>query len=253
MLKLFRQNIKIVIWAIVLSFAAWGIGTLTFSKENASPYVGSVGGEKISHKEFLTTLRFYELMTRAQVNQEASEQEKEKQKKVGAKDDPEAQQKSAKVEPLPYEQLRSLAWQELVINREAEKEHIRVSDEEVRQEVVRLFSLDGRFDQAQYRSWIQNNFRGQARDFEETVRKSLMSQKMRERILKDVPEDQRNQRWLEWFLSVFRRVEVKDYEEEAERRKKAQESQKETRQTGTPAEPAGDQTPEQTQTLKPDN
>ena len=248
MLKFFRQNIKLVIWAIVLSFAAWGVGTLTFSKENSSPYIGSVGGEKISHKEFLMTFRFYELLTRAQTAQETAEKEKEKGEK---KEGQETQKESAKAEPLPYDQLRSLTWQEIVINREAARENIRVSDEEVRDEVFRLFSVEGSFNQGYYQAWVQNNFRGRARDFEETVRKYLVSQKIRNRILKDVPEDQRQKRWTEWLISVFTRVQVKDYEEEAERRRKAQDLVKQTRETGILNQVPTDKTTKQAEAIKP--
>ena len=48
MLKLFRKNIKVIIWVIVLAFVAWGAGTLTISKGSDSLYVGAIGNEKIS-------------------------------------------------------------------------------------------------------------------------------------------------------------------------------------------------------------
>ncbi len=193
MLKFYRKNIKTIIWLIVLSFVAWGVGTISISREEASPYIGSVGGEKISHKEFLTTLRFYELLTRVQ--------EKEIEPK----------EKKSTSEPPSFEALRSQAWQAIVLSREAARQGIRASDEEVRAEVQRLFSSEaGGFDREFYQRWITANFRGEARDFEETVRKHLHTGKLQEKVLTGVPESEREGRWLAWLISTYSKAKVQD-------------------------------------------
>ena len=197
MLKFYRKNIKLIIWLIVLSFAIWGIGTISISKESASPYVGSIRGEKISHKEFLTTLRYYDLLTRSQTDEN----------------------KTPKQEPLSSDQLRSLTWQAIILSREAAREGITVSDQEVRGEVEKLFSAGGSFDQALYQNWIRNQFRGRARDFEEVIRKHLTTQKIREKILAGIPEAERKTRWLEWLTSVISQSRVEDYTADSANRK----------------------------------
>src|SRR3989344_1135986 len=150
MLNFYRKNIKIIIWVIVLSFIAWGVGTISISKESASPYMGSIGGEKISHKEFSTTFHYYDLLTRIQTAlEELSQKEKETSEKP----------------PLSVEELKSLTWQAILVSREAEKEGIQVSDVEVKEEVEKFFSTDGQFNQGFYQDWIRKNFRGRARDF----------------------------------------------------------------------------------------
>ena len=201
MLKFYRKNIKLFIWLIVLSFAAWGIGTITTSQSNASLYVGSLGGEKISHKEFLTTLRYYELLTRAQAR--AKNQPQDQNKGTNAE--------TPKSEPLSFDELRGLTWQAILLSREARREAIAVADEEVRSEIEKQFSVEGQFNQEFYQNWIRNNFRGRARDFEEVVRKHLAAQKIRSKILENVPESERDARWLEWLRSAISRARIEDY------------------------------------------
>ncbi|MBI4358013.1 MAG: SurA N-terminal domain-containing protein [Candidatus Omnitrophica bacterium] len=186
MLKFFRKNIKAIIWVIVLAFIAWGAGTLTVSKSDDSLYVGSVGNEKISQKEFLMMRRYYELLSRAKAE--------------------------PAVEPLSTEELHALAWQAIILSRQASEEGITVGDNEVRSQIEQLFSVDGRFQPELYQAWIRQNYRASARDFEEAVRKQIISQKIREKILADLPEEKREERWVSWFGEVIRKSKVKDYE-----------------------------------------
>ena len=188
MLKFYRKHIKLVIWLIVLAFVAWGAGTISVSKELASPYIGSVNGEKISHKEFLMTLRYYELLSRART----------------------AESEKTESEPLPYDQLRSLTWQTIAISREAKRLGVRVSDEEVRNQVERLFSAGGQFNEAFYQNWIEKNFRGRAREFEEATRKHITVQKTHQKILEGIPESERETRWIKWLRPLMNRVQIKD-------------------------------------------
>ena len=198
MLKFYRKHIKLVIWLIVLAFVAWGAGTISVSKELASPYIGSVNGEKISHKEFLMTLRYYELLSRARTV------ESEKTEHAKATDLPQ------KSEPLPYDQLRSLTWQTIAISREAKRLGVRVSDEEVRNQVEQLFSAGGQFNEAFYQNWIEKNFRGRAREFEEATRKHITVQKTHQKILEGIPESERETRWIEWLQPLMNHVQIKD-------------------------------------------
>ena len=197
MLKFYRKNIKLFIWIIVLSFVAWGVGTLSFSKDQSSSYAGSIGGEKISLKEFMTTFRFYDLLSRAHTAQ--------------VQEGP--AQQTPKTEPPSYDQLRMLTWQELLVSREAKRDGITVSDGEVRGEIERLFSENGQFNPDAYRFWIEHNFRGRPRDFEETVRNYLASRKLRDQILSGVPESERQSHWTNWLISLYARTPFKDYTE----------------------------------------
>lgn len=109
-------------------------------------------------------------------------------------------------EPLPYDKLEALAWQAIILSREAKRQDVVVSDVDVRNEVERTFSLGGQFNQNLYRNWVQNNFQGRARDFEEAIRKHLIVQKFREKVLAGVPEAEFSEKWREWFQPIASRV-----------------------------------------------
>lgn len=188
MLSIFRKNIKTIIWVIVLSFVAWGIGTLSVSTQSSSPYAGSVRGQKITQKEFMLTMRFYELLTRAQ------------------------QKNSEKLsEPLTYDELRALSWQTIVVSREAKNQGIKITDEDIKAEIEKLFSIDERFSLMMYQDWIRKNFDGRSRDFEEIIRKHLAVQKIRQKVLAGVPDDERNNQWLKWLTDIIGNAQLKDF------------------------------------------
>lgn len=198
------------------------------STQNASTYIGSVGKEKISQKEFLITARYFELLNqsganRKQKNEEIETQKDEKQEikkeedsfQQSQKEGPQTENKFPLEEPLSYDQIKGLAWQMIVLSREAKREGIAVTDEEVQTEIRKLFSKNGVFHQDFYEQWVQNNFRVQAREFEELIRKHIASDKLREKVLKDVPEEQHQNQWLEWFIPVMSKSEFKDLEKPA--------------------------------------
>ena len=176
MLKFYRKNIKLIIWLIVLSFVIWGAGSISVSRQSASSYMGSINGERISNKEFLTTLRYYDLLSRTRADQKQTSQDQKQTEETTIPDS------------LSFSQIRALTWQAIVLSREAKREGIQVTDEEVREEVEQLFGGTSGFNNEFYRNWIHTNFRGQARDFEEAVRKHISVQKIRQRVLEGVSE-----------------------------------------------------------------
>ncbi|MBI1977941.1 MAG: SurA N-terminal domain-containing protein [Candidatus Omnitrophica bacterium] len=192
MLKFYRKNIKVIIWVIVLSFIIWGIGTLSLSKESASAAMGMVGKEKISHKEFLTTFRYYDLLTHL-----------------------ETKEKDPNSKPMAFEALKSLTWQVIALSRVAKQEGVSVSDNEVREEIEKQFSQDGQFNELLYEHWIQNIFQGRPRDFEEAIRKHLVVRKLREKVLKDVPHENQEDHWVAWLGSTLNRIRIVDYSRES--------------------------------------
>ncbi len=188
---------------MVIAFVIWGAGTITISKQSSSPYAGSVGHEKISQKELITTLRYYDLLAKSQANnQETTQNQKE------------TKEKELSEPPLSFDQLQALAWQTIALSREAKHEGIQVSDEEVRQEVEKLFSIGPSFNEQFYRNWIHTNFRGQPRDFEEVVRKHLAVQKIRQKVLEGVPVKDRETYWLKWLAPVLGRTNIHAYSSE---------------------------------------
>jgi hypothetical protein len=253
MLSLFRNNIKYIVWAIVLSFVAWGGGSFTTSRNSAASYAGSIRGERISYKEYLTTLRFYELLGQAQqrareneareplededidpsVTPVAETTDKSAQTALPAKniDEPTRDDSAQNVseieaisdenpelddedttlpEAVSYEEIRSAAWQNLVLSREAKRDNIAVTDEDVRTEIKNLFGGNF-FSPIFYERWVGNNFNGNARDFEEIVRKHILTARLRDGYLKDLPEEDRNSAWFNKLLTIMNEARVKDY------------------------------------------
>lgn len=172
----------------MLSFVAWGIGTLSISTQNSSPYAGSVRGQKITQKEFIMTMRFYELLTRAQ-----------------------AKASDARSEPLTYDQLRALTWQTIIVSREAKQQGIKITDEDIKAEIEQLFSVDGRFSLILYQDWIRKNFDGRSRDFEEMIRRHLAVQRIRQKVLSGVAETERDNQWLSYLTNTIGSAQLKDF------------------------------------------
>ena len=238
MLKFYRKNVKFIIWVIILAFAIWGAGSISMSRQSISSYAGFVGKEKISQKEFMLMVRYFDILSRARSAQEQRNEEvknekvevlkpqntKETQKPETKKETQPKETKNQetketappKQEPLSYEQVKGLAWQTIVLSREAKHEGIVISDEEVQNEIRQLFSREGAFQADFYEQWVQNNFRVSAREFEEIIRKHTASDKLREKVLKDVPEEKRNSRWFEWFIPIISKSKLNDWEKPSE-------------------------------------
>lgn len=186
MLRFYRRHIKTFIWVIVLSFVAWGIGTLSISTNDSSPYAGSIRGQKITQKEFMMTMRFYDLLTRRQG-------------------------KEPKSEPLSYEQLRALTWQTIIVSREAKQQGIEITDEDITAEIEKLFSVDGSFSLILYQDWVRQNFDGRSRDFEEVIRRYLAVQNIRQKVLTGIPEAERENHWVKWLTNTIGSAQLKDF------------------------------------------
>ncbi len=216
MFHFFRKNIKLFIWIIVLSFVIWGAGSsITAFRGESTGTVGKVGKENISQKEFLMMFRFYELLSQAQ-SAEAKAQASEPAQSSSDKPPAPGNQKTepAKTDvprpdtgvpsPPSYEEIKGVSWQTIILNREAKKRGIRVTDKEVADEIRKQFSDPGNyFNQEMYGSWVRRNFRGEPREFEEAFRKHMVIQKIREQILTGVPDADREKRWLEFLIPVI--------------------------------------------------
>ena len=206
MLKFYRKHLKLIIWLIVLSFALWGVGTLSVSQKASSSYIGSINGKKVSQKEFLLMFRYFDLITQADVARENAASEE----RLGEAYKP--------VEPLSIEQLRNLTWQAIVLSREAKHQGIRVGDQEVKDEVQQLFISGGKFDEKLYRNWVEKYSRAGPRDFEEAVRKHLITKKIQLTALAGIPEEERGEKWVEWLRNLLKKYEIRDYVQEEERK-----------------------------------
>jgi hypothetical protein len=150
MLKILRKNTKIVIWSVIISFVLWGgysVGT-QFRKEGR--IAGEVFGKNVSFQEFDAFYRAGQIFS------------------VSGKplEDPEL--------------LKQHAWQSIIFSREAKRQKINVSDDEVLAEVFRLLSAQGIEKPAPeiYRRWLQATVRETPQEFENQVREIMRIQKL---------------------------------------------------------------------------
>lgn len=158
MLKTLRKNTKLIIWLLVLSFILWGAVSVGSQFQKQGRVAGSIFGRDVSFRD-------YDLFYRA--NQILSFN--------GQKtDDPKI--------------LEQQTWQNLILAREAKKRKIKVSDEEVRAQILKMFAANKieNPDPNFYKAWVVQNLREPVADFERQLREMLKIQKLVQHV-KDEP------------------------------------------------------------------
>lgn len=173
MLKFFRKkNIaKMVFWGLLIlilpAFVLWGTGSLSRPKEKGPSFVGIIDKKKVSFNEFfenLTAMRT--LLILNYFNQ------------------PQILDAFLKNKPL----LAKLAWDRLVMLKEAKKYKIKIPDKDVINYIRShpLFLRNGKFDDKIYGYVLQYNMGLNPRSFEEMIRSNLEVQGLNEVLTKDL-------------------------------------------------------------------
>jgi len=173
MLKILRhKNVsRIALWAILIlilpSFVMWGAGSMGKSGEKGPKFVGTVNGSKVSFEDFSKSLT----STRCQIILNYFNNTKVLDELLGSK-----------------QLLGKVAWDRLIMSREAKKLKIKITDAEVIAYLRShpMFSRGGTFDSGMYAYILRNNLGMDARTFEEMVRENLAMQKLNEMQTKDV-------------------------------------------------------------------
>jgi hypothetical protein len=173
MLKLLRhKNVaKIVLWGILIlilpAFVLWGTGNLGSGKEKGPKFVGLIDGKKVSFDDYYQSL----VAIRAQIilnyfNQPSVMDIFMKNKRF----------------------LGKLAWDRLIMEREAEKLKIKISDSDLIGYIrsAPIFIRGGGFDDRIYEYVLKNNIGIYPRNFEEMMRRTLSIQRMNDILTKDV-------------------------------------------------------------------
>lgn len=109
-------------------------------------------------------------------------------------------------EHLPPERQEGLAWERLMLIREVERRNIRVSDQELVQELqaLPLFQgRDGRFDREGYQAVVQYSLGTTPRAFEEEFRDGLRIRRMLKEAA-STPEA-----YLAWYQDLLQRAGLK--------------------------------------------
>lgn len=186
MLKFLRKNTKTIVWAVVVAFVAWGGYAVSTQFQETSRSPGQIFGKEVSFPEYLLANRT------AQIFSPVPEAEKE---------------------PPSANEIEARTWEFLVLSREAKRQKIAVSDEEVRQEVERL--LGGKrgtgFAREQYFQWIRVTFREEPREFEKQVREHLRIRKLLAEVRQKARTDP-EENLKRWLLELFRQAQIKVYQ-----------------------------------------
>lgn len=173
MLKFLRKkNIaKIVFWFLVIlilpAFVFWGTGSLSGSKDKGPKSVGMINSKKISFEDFYFALNG----VRCQVVLFYF-----------------AQPNMLDMMLQNKELMGKLAWDRLIMMKEADKAKLKVTDKEVVSFIQShpIFNRDGAFDPKIYEHVLRYNIGLDARGFEEIVRENIRIKKLNDLIAKDI-------------------------------------------------------------------
>ncbi len=161
LLKFFRKkkNMKRIMWAlaviIIPAFVIWGAGSAGRKREKGPDYAGKIFNKKISFDEYLDMWR----VTRDHAI-----------RTFGVN--------------IPSEFIDQLAWNRIILLKEAEREKINVADTEVLEKIISMpiFQREGVFDKKLYKSMLADSAKG----FEEKLRDDLRISKLTEKVTADI-------------------------------------------------------------------
>ena len=173
MLKIFRhKNVaKLVLWLLLIlimpAFVLWGTGSLSGSKNKGPKYAGLIDNKKISFEEFFESLNGI----RCQIVMNLFNQEKALKAILNNK-------------PL----MIKLAWDRIIMLKEASKYKIKIPDGEVIGyiETHPIFTRNGAFDSRIYDHFLRYTLGLDPRTFEEIVRENLKVRRLNNILTADV-------------------------------------------------------------------
>jgi hypothetical protein len=198
MLKIFRQHTKVIIWVVVGSFILWGGYSVSALKKEGR-YAGEVFGSSVTFQEYNQFYRATQLFMPSEKPLE----------------DPEL--------------LRDYTWQNIIYAREAKREGIKITDEEVRGEIANILKQQGLLSPTaeQYKIWLTRTLHLSPREFEEGLREFIRIQKLlRIKITgfapagadkltdpkaKEEAASKQKMAFMTWTSSVNSRANLKDY------------------------------------------
>ncbi len=168
MLKQLRQKktMKRILWVLALiiipAFVLWGAGGLRESKN----YAGMVFGKRVTLDEYRKSFAAARNKAFLLYGSDFYKMQEELD-------------------------LDKAAWERIIMLKEAERQKIRASDEEV---IARIASMpffqnsEGYFSQRNYVMILNNTFRTSPRQFEEEMRQSMTIEKLAQPVFASVPE-----------------------------------------------------------------
>ncbi len=147
MLKALRKNTKLVVWSVLLAFIVWGGYQVSEEIKEKNRFAGKAFGKKITIQEYNRFLKATQIFS------------------ISEKNIP---------DPAYYQQL---AWQAIVFSQEAKKRKVEVTDEEVRQELLKILTAQ-QLAPENYTQWVTTRLKETPKQFEEQLREMLRIQKL---------------------------------------------------------------------------
>lgn len=172
MLKILRnKNIsRVIFWFLVIlilpAFVLWGTGSP--GRGGGPTYVGKIDNKKVSFEDFHAAV----VGVRAQIILNYFDNQK---------------MLDAFLKNRSF--LGRLAWDRLILQSEARKNNITVSNADVIAYITKtnpIFTRDGRFDEQVYEYILRNNMGLEPRSFEEIVRQNLAIQRLNDSIAQGI-------------------------------------------------------------------
>lgn len=88
--------------------------------------------------------------------------------------------------------LDNQAWDKIMLLEEAKQHKIKITDQDVVNTIYQIFSARSKFDMKLYRQVVRDTFKTDIHDFEESIRESLILEKLNNEITSGVSIEQRN-------------------------------------------------------------
>jgi hypothetical protein len=202
MLKIFRNNTKIIVWvtviALALLFGAGSIANLVTGPKSGR-FAGEAFGKSVSFQDYN---RFYRATQLFMPSEKPLE-------------DPEL--------------LRSYTWQNIIYSLEAKREGVKITNEAVQSEIANILKQQGLANptQEQYKIWLTRSLHIAPREFEEGLREFMRIQKLlRTKIASFTPPgadkitdakakeemmEKQKMDFMAWTNDINKRAALKDY------------------------------------------
>ena len=160
-----KKNMRVILWIIcviiIVTFVFFGMRTPNLNRGSSSRYAGIAFGRKISNEDYAKSYK-------ACYNQALMLYGNELPKAI---------------ERL---NLKTQAWERIILIKEANNQHIGTSDDKVRDRIVAIFGGPENFDKEKYEIILANYFNTSPRAFEEEIRDSLKISMLLEAITSNI-------------------------------------------------------------------
>lgn len=194
MMSFFRKHTKIIVWFAAIAFVLCG-GYSISSMKKEGRFAGEVFGKTVTFQEYNKFYRATQLFMPSK-------------------------------EPIKdSDLLRNYTWQNIIYAREAKREGIKVSDQEVRADITNILKEQGLINPTpeQYKIWLTRALQMSPRDFEEGLREFIRIQKLlRTKVPAAAPSDtdkatteeaakKERQAFIQWTNELNQKAAFKDY------------------------------------------